>query len=349
MRHKFSDLDFVSTWEIDPKLGRPTLQENKESQAYTLISNASELNDIRNDLSGYYVLAADIDLDAYKTGSGWDPIGNGTEDPSSADQYPQAFKGILDGGANKHEIKNLKINRPAKTNVGLFGVTDLATIRNLNIKNETVEGYKAVGSVVGMTVNETFLINIHTHRDKVIAQTDQAGGLVGKFQGFIFEAVNESEVEGGNHIGGIVGEVYGESSHIIKAENRGGVNDEGKIAGSEGLGGIVGEMKGKYVYINNSFSSGKITSISQGQSIGGLFGSLNDSTYTLISEVSCRSGGTIEGDYGLGSIAGSVKADNATYVDIKKVTLSALLLLVVHLALCLNHTVRMLVDLLERL
>ena len=102
---EFSSLDFVSTWEIDPNLGRPTLQENKESQVYTLISNADELNDIRNDLSGYYVLAADIDLDAYKAGSGWDPIGDGTEDPSSADQYPQAFKGILDGGANKHEIK----------------------------------------------------------------------------------------------------------------------------------------------------------------------------------------------------------------------------------------------------
>ena len=110
-QNNFPDLDFVSTWEIDPNLGRPTLQENKESQVYTLISNAGELNDIRNDLSGYYVLAADIDLDAYKVGSGWDPIGDGTEDLSSADQYPQAFKGILDGGANKYEIKKFK-NKP---------------------------------------------------------------------------------------------------------------------------------------------------------------------------------------------------------------------------------------------
>ena len=92
----------------------------------------------------------------------------------------------------------------------------------------------------------------------------------------------------------------------------------GRIEGGEALGGIVGEIKSNYSFVNDSSSSGAVENNSTGFSIGGLFGRLNASTYTLISKVSCKSGGSVKGDYGLGAIVGSVDADTAFYGEIKE-------------------------------
>ena len=81
----------LSVWSIDPHVGRPVLVNNPESEAYKLIHDADDFNNVRDDLSGYYVLAQDVDLSSYSTGDGWDAIGDKTK-LAENDKYPGAFK-----------------------------------------------------------------------------------------------------------------------------------------------------------------------------------------------------------------------------------------------------------------
>ena len=68
--------------------------EGTQSSPYQ-ITNATQLNEIRNDLSAHYVLHNDIDMSSI---SNWIPIGD-------ADAK---FSGTIDG--NNYTIENLKIN-----------------------------------------------------------------------------------------------------------------------------------------------------------------------------------------------------------------------------------------------
>jgi len=80
----------------------------------TGITTCEELQDMKNDLSGNYYLANDIDCSDtvnWNSGAGFEPIGNSSN----------PFTGTFDGGG--HKITNLYINRPSTNNVGLFGRT----------------------------------------------------------------------------------------------------------------------------------------------------------------------------------------------------------------------------------
>ena len=102
------------------------------AQGYTLIKSADDLNNIRNNLSGKYILMNDIDLSSYDN---WDPIGDTSN----------RFNGIFDG--NGYVIKNLTINRPTEDNVGLFGYTVSANIQNVGLENVEVTGKEYVGGL----------------------------------------------------------------------------------------------------------------------------------------------------------------------------------------------------------
>lgn len=84
------------------------------------ITNELQLNEIRNDLSAYYVLENDIDLSDYND---WQPIGN-AEKP---------FQGTLDG--HNFVIKNMMIKSDPDGVVGLFGYYNNANIRNINLSD----------------------------------------------------------------------------------------------------------------------------------------------------------------------------------------------------------------------
>ncbi|MFA5203320.1 MAG: GLUG motif-containing protein [Lentisphaeria bacterium] len=89
----------------------------------------------------YYTLSNDIDATATKewnNGAGFTPIGT--------ESVP--FAGVFDG--NGHVIRNLTINRPQKSTVGLFGVLGLySELRNLGIEGAKMAGSWAVGGLVG--------------------------------------------------------------------------------------------------------------------------------------------------------------------------------------------------------
>ena len=79
-------------------------------------------------------LAANIDLENAE----WAPIGSDKN---------HAFKGIFDG--QKHTISNLKIINADLDCAGLFGYTNGATIKNVNVKNVNIRAYSHVAAIVG--------------------------------------------------------------------------------------------------------------------------------------------------------------------------------------------------------
>ena len=154
---------------------------------YTPIYTAEELNNIRNNLSGKYILMNDIDLSSYEN---WNPIGTNST----------PFIGTFDG--NNFSIKNLSLNSDINSdetnNLGLFGFVKTAYISKLKINNITVN--------INYPYNSTFFVGgVAAYCfDSEISSCEVTGTI--------------SILSGGNiYAGGIVGYVGGENkSTVIK-------------------------------------------------------------------------------------------------------------------------------------
>ena len=142
------------------------------------ISTPDDLDKLRYDMTGDYVLANDIDM----TGRSFVPFGivNNTS--------VSKFTGTFDGQG--HTIKGLKYDVSDKGEVGLFSQTDNATIKNLIIENAHFKGNANVGGIVGRmyrtTITDCAVLNSYIEgRDHVgaiageIAQTQVDGNWVG--------------------------------------------------------------------------------------------------------------------------------------------------------------------------
>lgn len=109
--------------------GAVAFAENQISvpEGYIGIYTAEDLYNIRNNLSGKYILMNDIDLSFYEN---WEPIGT-LEEP---------FTGELDG--NGYHISSLKItgeyNDDSAYNIGLFGFTRNAKFADIIVVNAEI-------------------------------------------------------------------------------------------------------------------------------------------------------------------------------------------------------------------
>jgi hypothetical protein len=136
-----------------------------------------DLNDVRDNLGGSYILMNDLDSTTLgyeelasptaNEGRGWDPIG--------VFDYDEPFIGSLDGGG--YEIRDLFINRPYKYGVGLFSaVGGAGVVQNIGVVNFTVAGLVPVGVLVGW--NGGFVVKCYCTMGNVAGDSD-VGGLVG--------------------------------------------------------------------------------------------------------------------------------------------------------------------------
>jgi uncharacterized repeat protein (TIGR02543 family) len=202
------------------------------------------LNKVRDNLSGNYVLMNDIALDENGAGydtNGWLPIG----------ATNNRFTGTFDG--NGHKIIGLWIDRPTTILVGLFGFTQNATIKNLGVEisDRGIKGDARVGGIAGQFSDGTL---------------DNSYSVA---------SVGSSGISGSNYVGGIAG--YANSMTMTNIYSAVSVNG-GTIGWDYGVGGIVGTVNS--VKIINSYSTGSVSG-GNGSNTGGIVG-ITKSSDTVI-------------------------------------------------------------------
>lgn len=145
--------DMNGEWELAYHKVDDSAPVEGEQAAVIEIATAEELAAINDNLSGNYVLTADIDLSGYDS---FPMIGTYVMDENSAegeDPIPEmAFTGSFDG--NGHTISNLNIDASEDMahmfGVGLFAcVAEGGSVRNVTLQNVNVKGMMLVGGAVG--------------------------------------------------------------------------------------------------------------------------------------------------------------------------------------------------------
>lgn len=213
-----------------------------ETEPY-LIANAGQLAAFRDavnagdDYDGKYVaLGADIDLESAE----WTPIGVGTRKSSGIAEGSTPFAGTFDGAG--HVISGLKIAsiQGADFAIGLFGILDGATVKNLTVADAevAVPQSELAGILCGMMANDATASGVSVSGS--VSGKAGVGGIAGRMtlSGTIENCENSGAIAGTSYsVGGIVGEQknYGAASGCT---NSGAVSTSN--AGAYGIGGIVG-------------------------------------------------------------------------------------------------------------
>lgn len=240
-----------------------------ESNPYQ-ITTAKQLQDINNDLSGCYVLTADIDLAQVD----FAPIGGDAETGS--------FSGVFDG--NGHTISNLNVF--AGKYAGLFGCNE-GVIKNVVLKDVNVYGSRYVGGVVAEntsygTVSACTVQSGNVRSDGSVSKIN-IGGICGINNGcFQSEFMNGAAVTAQSnstniYIGGIIGRNQPSENFMISAINTGNIySSVQKHDLSSCAGGLIGlEADSSYTLtIMNSRNIGNVSSSTSAEwtRAGGLVG-----------------------------------------------------------------------------
>jgi|GEM_PF-5356110 len=219
-----------------------------------IITTTYQLNNIRNIPAAHYKLAANINIGTFT------PISN--------------FTGSFDGDG--YTLSNLNINQPNSDDVGLFGRTYGAAIKNVRLVNVSVVGKLYVGGIIGAATGGTVIDNC-------------------KISG-------NGSVKGGQYVGGLVG--YCDTASIANCEVSISVDGrtDGDFVGA--LGGYIGGLAGclyRNATVYNSCAEGNVTS--RAQNTGGLIGG----TIFFCEIYNCYATGNVT------SIASSGTPNNARY------------------------------------
>ncbi len=225
--------DINNIWYLRPD-GTEYIALTWQMEVSYIISDVWELDLVRLDLSGDYVLASDIDANetsGWNGGDGWSPIGSGPWDATE-----NHFTGTFDGG--NHNISGLYINRSDGDYVGFFGfVGDDGETGNVGLVDLMVSGDRFVGGLTGshrgMVFNSYSTGNVSGNKD--------IGGLLGFSSGSVENSYSMVSVSGNNDVGGLVGSCNGtvDKSYAM-----------GNVSGNEDVGGLVGSSSGT---VSNSF------------------------------------------------------------------------------------------------
>lgn len=204
----------------------------------------------------HYVLTNDICLSG-SDGLTWNPIGYNQNFGSA-----KAFIGTFDG--NGHTVSDMYVTSSPSDTGGLFGCTDSATIKNLNISNSIVNDVRWAGMIVGYAENTNF-INCNVGGTISYDSNDyyKLGGIVGYMVIYhalidtilIKDCINNTNIQAyttpskDGDTGGIVGYLIvaqGDNSLILEdCINNGNITAKGDVAG------IVGEFG---AYLNDGFA-----------------------------------------------------------------------------------------------
>ena len=188
--------------------GAPTTKTAEDGKTYYLIEDEADLKWFRDQVNGGKgTINAKLTADITLTEANWTPIGKAA-DYSAGVYEANAFKGIFDG--NRKTISGLKIDCTASSSValGLFGVANGATIKNLVVRgeikatlNKTSSATFEIGGVVGQCGGATTLnqvvsyVNVTSTNNNDRSSPSAVGGLLGNgYNATIINCVNYGTV-----------------------------------------------------------------------------------------------------------------------------------------------------------
>lgn len=247
----------------------------KIEPVYTEIYTKEDLNNIRNDLDGNYILMNDIIFTEedfleggqfYNDGFGWRPIGAVNN---------EAFVGIFNGNGKK--IVGLKITKAYYNNCGLFGINK-GTVKNLIMEDADIDATYGINMSAPLTqrnVNRTASARINyedkdvwTEPDDSITEESLNGydrtGLSTAFTGIV-AGINTGTIEnvyaggkakGNTYVGGITGK---NNMYIYSCAA------DCRIESDAFAGGIAGNTSG-FSIINDVYAEGSV----KGDTVGGI-------------------------------------------------------------------------------
>lgn len=296
---------------------------------YKGIYNVENLNAIRNDLDGKYILMNDIDLSSYIN---WEPIGN-AKNP---------FTGEFNG--NGYSINNFTVKIDSEngdeilnTSVGVFGLLKDATVVNLNVLNVNISinhenAFFSIGTIADTIYNSQVHccsssgnINLTTYN----FDASHIGGIVGFISenSILSNCINETNINliqlkkeepdddfsfvtpgiARSSIGGI--SAGGFRATLSDCINKGTITAE--MIGSGSFGGIVGAFDDRLIS-----DCGNIGDISINKSNGncGEVGGICGSSYSVTNCFNAGSITTTSPNAKIGAISGKA-TDNAVFTN----------------------------------
>lgn len=254
----------------------PAFASDEIPEGYTPIYTAEDLNNIRNNLSGSYILMNDIDLSEYN----WVAIGT----------YEEPFTGVFDG--NNKVINNLTIQiftEEAVTYAALFGAVSGGEIKNVTVKNCDIDVEAKSGKVWGVRAsgmvslgNKGASIENCIATGDISVKTDgdtSAGGIGAGFSGKISKCKSQVNISvnilydalAWVYIGGVAGTNSVEINESCNYGNLSVTFNRSNIRRGIHIGGIVGDsLDGT---INNCYNIGSISAdTNQALILGGISG-----------------------------------------------------------------------------
>lgn len=239
----------------------------EDVKGYMWVEDVKQLQAINTNLNGNYALRNSIDATSTATaGNSFTSIGSDNN----------AFKGKFDG--IDYNIFGLTIDNNNKSNTGLFGETNGATINNVTLVGGKITGGNNTGALVGHAINST-----------------------------ITNVVNSAEVNGDINVGGLIG--ASTNSIVENAVNTGSVHSDGgddkKVSSVGGLiGSMTGDSQKNSQLIGNSYNLGDVSG--DGYNVGGLVGhavnsTIGDGTNLVYNRLD------VTGAYNVGGIVGNME------------------------------------------
>ncbi len=213
------------------------------------IANLADLQAMDTHMGMLCYLTADIDASDsinWNSGAGFVPVGNSST----------PFTGTFDG--NGFTIKNLHINRPGDSYVGLFGVCS-GDVHDLKLINADFHGAANTGGIAGkfMTGNLT-----QCSVSGSINGAGLTGGLIGSlYGGTVNSSYSTATITGSFNVGGVIG--YADTGLVTLSFSSGNVTGTGN-----NVGGFIGASL--TATVTNCYCTGGVSS--PGNNVAGFMG-----------------------------------------------------------------------------
>lgn len=267
-----------------------TITTKEQLYGLALLSQSYTFEGQTIHLGADIVLNNTTDAEWYENAMFWTPIGK--HEYASGKSLGQVFAGTFDG--DNHTISGLYMELTSGTKMyGLFGQVS-GTIQNLKLEKCYIAGTTdgKVGSVAGsLNGSDSKIINVQSNATINVTggSANFIGGIAGIIETPALGATTKAtigrclftgSVEGGKHVGGLVG--FANSSSVLdifNSQNNGTVTTN--AASGSNIGGLCGYVQRSTVTIKDSVNNGTVSANGNIANCGAIIGCINgDNTTT---------------------------------------------------------------------